>query len=834
MRGSACYGEVRGDNSLTRRDTLLDFFFDFADSSAAFLVHDDGYRTRSYSYREVAHACAAFALRLRAAGIAEGEKVLVWSENRPEWIVALWGCLLAGVIIVPVDYRASAEFLLRVREIVNGRLILVGGDVHPPPGEDVWKLSEIEWPNAAPAIQPAAVTKDSLAEIIFTSGATADPKGVTITHRNVLANIVPVEGEVHKYRKYGRPFFPIRFLNLLPLSHMFGQAMAAFIPPMLPGVVVFMRGYSPREIARQIRTRRISVLVCVPKILDVLREYVIQITPEAAEPLTGKLHWLRRWWRYRRVHQLFGWKFWSFVVGAAALDPQLEEFWSRLGFVVIQGYGLTETAPIVTLNHPFNAAKGTVGKPIAGVEIKISDEGEILVRGENVTSGYFNSGGDGAFEDGWFHTGDIGSMDRDGRLHIRGRKKEMIVTPEGLNVFPEDVERALTGLPGVRDCAVVGVRTGSEERVHAVLIPQPGIAPEQVIRQANAKLQDYQRIRGFSIWRGDALPRTEGTAKLKRREIERWVSEGELPRESAGAGLEPLLARYVRGAVSADTSIADLGLSSLERVELLMALEQKGAIDESAFTGAHTVGDLRKLMEQSPAAASVASDFPQWNRSRLARLLRRFSLPIWILPLARVFAQVRVEGLEHLEFISGPVLFAANHQSLFDGPVILHALPARWRYRVAIAMSKEFFHAHFFPRGHTRVEWFTNSLNYYLASLFFNTFPIPQREAGARETLRYMGNLTDERWSILIFPEGKRTEAGEIAPFQAGVGMIASRLRLPVIPIRLTGLERVLHTRAKFPTRGPAIVRFGPPLRLEGEDYAAMAREVEAAVHALA
>ena len=770
---------------------------------------------------------------MRAAGIVEGERVLVWSENRPEWIVALWGCLFAGVIVVPVDYRASAEMLLRMREIVDGRLILVGDDVHLPSGESVWKLSEVEWPQAAPQIQPAPITKDNLAEIIFTSGATADPKGVIITHRNVLANIVPVEGEVRKYRKYGRPFFPIRFLNLLPLSHMFGQAMAAFIPPMLPGVVVFMRGYSPREIARQIRTRRISVLVCVPKILDVLREYVIRIAPEAADPLIGKLHWLRRWWRYRRVHRLFGWKFWSFVVGGAPLDPQLEEFWSRLGFVVIQGYGLTETAPIVTLNHPFHAAKGTVGKPIGGVEVKISPDGEILVRGENVTSGYYNAGEDASFEDGWFHTGDIGSLDREGRLQIRGRKKEMIVTPEGLNVFPEDVERALTGLPGVRDCAVVGVRTGSEERVHAVLLLQPGTAPEQVMREANAKLQDYQRIRGVSIWRGDALPRTEGTAKLKRREIERWVSEGELPPASGGGGLEPLLARYIRGPVTEDTSLADLGLSSLERVELLMALEQKGAIDESAFTGACTVGDLRNLMDKPSAATFVAFAFPRWNRSWLARWLRRFSLPSWILPLARVFARVRVEGLEHLESLEGPVLFAANHQSLFDGPVILDALPARWRYRMAIAMSKEFFHAHFFPRGHTNFEWFANSLNYYLASLFFNTFPIPQREAGARETLRYMGELTDERWSILIFPEGKRTEAGEIAPFQPGVGMIASRLGLPVIPIRLSGVERVLHTKAKFPTRGPVTVRFGAPLRLEGEDYAAMAREVEAAVRAL-
>src|SRR5262249_13839646 len=206
----------------------------------------------------------------------------------------------------------------------------------------------------SPEPPPETIARDDVAEIIFTSGATADPKGVLITHRNVLANIVPVEREILKYRKWGKPFYPLRFLNLLPLSHMFGQAMATFIPPMLPGVVVFMRGYNPVDIAEQIRTRRVSVLVSVPKILDGLREHVARTDPRAkslAEAFhsgargfqpSGK-HFLKRWWIYRAVHRMFGWKFWSFVVGAAPLDPALESYWSELGYVVIQGYGLTET-----------------------------------------------------------------------------------------------------------------------------------------------------------------------------------------------------------------------------------------------------------------------------------------------------------------------------------------------------------------------------------------------------------------------------------------------------------------------------------------------------------
>src|SRR5262249_29790866 len=344
---------------------------------------------------------------------------------------------------------------------------------------------------------------------------------------------------------------PLRFLNLLPLSHMFGQAMATFIPPMLPGTVIFMRGYNPGEIVDQIRKRKVSVLVSVPKILDVLKEHVTRAyaisgtrafsPPEGARSVSasareGELrrdlaeapqreggqargeHFTLRWWRYRKIHRAFGLKFWAFIVGAAPLDGSLEAFWSELGFAVVQGYGLTETAPIVTLNHPFGTKKGSVGKAIAGVEVKVADDGEILVRGENVTRGYFNADDETAraFEDGWFHTGDIGEVAADGQVYIRGRKKEMIVTPEGLNVFPEDVEHVLNGVPGVRDSAVVGVPIGSEERVHAVLVVDAGADVDAVVRQANASLDDHQRIRRARVWPEPELPRKEGAPQLER------------------------------------------------------------------------------------------------------------------------------------------------------------------------------------------------------------------------------------------------------------------------------------------------------------------------------
>src|SRR5688572_24300914 len=831
-----------------RRDTLVDFFQDLIALRGEFLVFDDGYRRRTHSYEDVGRAARGFAARLTAAGLRKDDKVVFWGENRPEWIACYWGCLIAGIVVVPIDYRSSIEFVRRVSGLVGARVLLVGDDVQAPQPDTadivIWRLADLDWRADGP-MPGVALTRDDIIQIIFTSGATADPKGVVIKHRNVLANTVPVEREVVKYRHYAWPFHPIRFVNLLPLSHMFGQSMATNIPPMVRGTVIFTHSFNPHDIVRLIRSRRVSVLVSVPKILDVLREHIVRTFPESADPPPEGISIPGRWWRYRRVHRALGLKFWAFVVGAAPLPPDLEEFWRRLGFAVIQGYGLTETAPIVTLNHPFKTSKGSVGTPIGGVEVRIADDGEILVKGENVTSGYYEipnpksqipspKSDQGVFDaDGWFHTGDIGGFDEQGHLFIRGRKKEMIVTPEGLDVFPEGVERGLNELPGVRESAVVGIAEGAQERVHAVLVLEGDADPDALLRAANARLDDHQRIRTVSVWPGGDLPRTEGTRKLKRRAIRDWVVAGgravELPE---GDSIEAVIARFARGrSVSGTTTLEELGLTSLERVELMVALEDRfqTRLDEGRFSEAASVSALKQLIEQ-PAAAEVVDDpvdFPRWNRSWPVTLVRRLSHATWIVPLTHLFAHAQVEGRQHLSGLHGPVVFAANHQSHMDVPVILAALPGRWRARLAPAMLKEFFTAHFYPAQHTWKQRFTNSLNYYLACFYFNTFPIPQREAGARHTLQYMGELTGEGWSILLFPEGVRSATGDIKPFRGGIGMIASRLDVPVVPVRIDHVDTLLPVGSHFVRPGRVRVAFGEPLRLRGDEYGALAQQVE-------
>jgi len=489
----------------------------------------------------------------------------------------------------------------------------------------------------------------------------------------------------------------------------------------------------------------------------------------------------------------------------------------------------------VTLNHPFHTQKGSVGKPIAGVEVKIAPDGEILVRGANVTSGYYQGSGaaSNVLDDGWLHTGDLGDFAPDGSLMVRGRKKDVVVTPEGLNVYPEDIERVLEKIPGVKEAAVVG-----PDRVHAVLVLEPGTTQEEVANTANQKLEEHQRIRTVHVWPGESLPRTEGTGKLKRVQIREWLAGGtpepaSPDRGDRKGGVLELLRKLAPGrTITPETSLEDLGLSSLERVELMSGIEQQlgGARDEAAFAGARRVSDLLKI----PAAPQQPSEkYPRWSRSLPARLWRRFILSVVVFPLARYYARIEVHGREHLADLRGPLIFAANHQSYMDAPVIMMALPKPLRYQVAPAMSKEFFDAHFHPAGHSLYDRFVRSLQFYLAVFSFNAFPLPQRESGAGGAIRYAGELAASGLSILIFPEGKMTDHGEILPFQPGVALMAVRMSLPIVPVRLRGLEKVLHRKARWATPGPVRITFGPQIRLPAGDWRDLARQVQDAVERL-
>src|SRR5277367_4695986 len=305
----------------------------------------------TWTYARIAEQANCVARELEFRGISKGDAVLLWGENSPAWIVAFFGCLLRGAVTVPIDHGSTAEFAARVAREVNAKLVFRGralsGAGLPESHIVLESFAELTEHRDSSPYPAAALSRQDTLEIIFTSGTTAEPRGVVISHGNVLANIEPIQREIEKYLRYERVFHPLRFLNLLPLSHIFGQMLGIFIPPFLAGTVVFIDSLKPSGLIDVIRQERVSVLVAVPRFIESLeREIERQMERDGRIQRFNedfaraeKEHFLRRWWRFRRVHSYFGWRFWAFISGGDALPERTEGFWNRLGYAVIQGYG---------------------------------------------------------------------------------------------------------------------------------------------------------------------------------------------------------------------------------------------------------------------------------------------------------------------------------------------------------------------------------------------------------------------------------------------------------------------------------------------------------------
>ena len=422
----------------------------------AVVVHR-GNRRQVSTHADLANLSQRFAAELMRRNIVAGDRVVLWGQNSAEWIAAFFGCVLRGVLVVPLDATGGLDFARRVIAETEPRLLagdqallsrLTVGIPHLAL-EDL--AAALPFPPSHTSLAEPRLGPDTPLQILFTSGTTSEPKGIVHTHRNVLASLDPIEREMHKYLRYERIFHPLRFLHTLPLSHVFGQFMGLWIPPLLAAEVHFENRLQAPRLLELIHRHRISVLAAVPRVLDLLKSHLEERFPALLSQLEsthGQRIW-HRWWKFREVHREFGFKFWAFVSGGASLPPPVERFWNDLGFALIQGYGMTETTALITLNHPFHIAQGSIGKPLPGREIRIAHDGEILVRGAMVASARWQNGRLQTLPDPWLATGDLVEQDGDGQLHFLGRKSETIVTSAGLNIHPEDVEAALNRQPGV-------------------------------------------------------------------------------------------------------------------------------------------------------------------------------------------------------------------------------------------------------------------------------------------------------------------------------------------------------------------------------------------------
>lgn len=825
-------------------DGLYDILTSFKDRLGnCAIIYRSGVRRHKYSYGDIYQLAMKFSAMLAESGVNPGDRVLLWGPNHPCWAIAYWGIIARGAVVVPIDFMSGAErgegiaalsgAVCAVQSRFKQGTLKVAKTVVMEDLEQLLKSYE-------PAAEIHAALPEDLCELVYTSGTTGAPKGVALSHRNLLSNVMQVS------QQFPTVTAEYRFLSLLPLSHMFEQTAGFLTPLFLGGSVIYLRTLKPSAIMEAFAEEDVYAMVAVPRLLQLLKGSVErELDAKGLMTLFNRLTLLSSGFSqsarkrlFFPVQKKFGKNFKVFVSGGAPLSPDTFRFWNSLGFTVVEGYGLSETSPVLATNKMDQQVCGAVGWPVPGVELRLQD-GEVQARGDNVFRGYF--GNEAATKeaftaDGWFRTGDLGGFVEDGALVIKGRAKEVIVTGAGINVYPDELEAILLRIQGVRDACVIGFDRGSGEEVHAVLVDDDsGRRLDDVIAEANSYIDDLHRITGFSVWPDQELPKTT-TLKVQKFLVRKRLLEAIESGSDAAESSDKLclLIAQVLGVASAEVKdesylVADLGLTSIARLELANAIEQEFRMDmDDAAIGVQTrVGDLRVMIARREKPVRPPG-LRLWAVSGITRRLRCLMDSVLHYPLYRFFVNIRPEGLENLVKLQSPVMLIANHVSYLDQPTIMFALPPELRYRTATAAWAEFF----FPVAVAPLMRFWKKAAFEYCAILMSVFPLPQ-SSGFRASMQHMGRLVDRGNSLLLFPEGERTENGTLLPFRQGLGVMVQELGIAVIPVAMKGLEEVMPRGSNWPKRGAVRVIFGEPIDFSGKSAAEIVRDAEAAVKRL-
>ena len=798
------------------------------------------FRTMSWTFGQLHNYATGIAARLEAEGIGFQDRVILIASNSPFWGGAFYGCLLRGVIVVPLNPQSQPEFIETIAKQTKAKAILYSVDVTVPDGITPLQLTIDVLQGLAEKpheFQEVHVTPRDVAEIVYTSGTTGKPKGVVLTHANIMANVASVS-------KIIMPKKDDKMVSVLPLFHMYEQTMGLLIPLKFGIEIMYAPRLSSGAISECLQEHKATLMLVVPELLETMMRRI----EETAES-TGKGKLLQRLFiiaRYlpfgvrrlifRKVHKRLGGELEYFACGGAPLSADVEAKWLSMGVRVLQGYGLTETSPATTSNTPEHSKIGSVGRPVPGTKVAIED-GEIWVKGPNVFAGYYHDDKrtKEVFSDkGWFKTGDMGYFDNDGFLYLSGRKKYMIVSSSGENIYPEDVEEVLKNIAGVTDAAVIGLHTDGREVVHACLLGDFD-DPDTIIEQANKQLQPHQRIMDWSIWPEADFPRS-ATRKVKKEPVIAWVQEQKAGGDGGaptGDGRSDPLTRLVSAVTGkhlkdvqpTSNLYTDLHLDSLMRIELVGRIEETfdSMVDESLIVQTTTVQDLAGIIEQGKQKR-VKQKVKRWLLATPVVWLRWLLQHLIAFPLLRYRIRLRIEGAEHLENLATPALFMPNHTTFVDAAVVLLALPGRIRRKLATAAALDFIYEEY---------WFLVPL----LELFFNSYPFPRREdVPIRPGLEATGKIMDHGFSILIYPEGQVSWAGTLLPLKRGAGLLATQMGAPVVPIIVKGLRDIVPEGKVFPRkRGIVRIKFGKPLHFtHADDYVEATEKIQQAMEQLA
>ncbi|MBI2559375.1 AMP-binding protein [Candidatus Woesearchaeota archaeon] len=749
--------------------------------------HKTGYRTKSINGQELLKKINAARMMLKRYSIKKADKVIILGNSSIEWVTIYFACILSNITAVPLDALTDKTLLQKICRQVEAKAVFQSISINLPAGAKIKSFYLEELDDKLKEFKTGNVPIDNAnpedpLEIQYTSGTTGDPKGVVLTHKNILTALQAATDAL-KLRIH------LKFLNVLPLSHVFSQIMGILLPVYYGYGIYFIDSIRPKKLIAFIRNKRINAAIFVPGMLAAVKN-----------DLEGKC-----------VPCSLGIQFRLIGVGGASLDIDLEKWWKRKMIMVLNGYGMTETSSVISLNTPFASKAGSVGKIAQCVNVKLGEDGEILVKGDNITSGYYKNREKtiSSFENWWFKTGDVGYI-KNGYLYIKERKKDIIITSSGLKAYPVDIESVLNSIKGVKEsCAIQ-----RNNKIHAVLILEGKIKCEDVIKEANARLLSHQTIAGCSVWRDMQFPKTP-TGKVKRFILQQELDKTDRHKKYAYENKVYGLIHQVLDPgkeIKQNSKLVELGMDSLKRVEMISELEKQFdvEIDETRIDKNTTALDIEKLMKESRI---TSIKFRAWPTMPFVRVFRHALQVFLLFPLIRFFTRTEYKGLENLANIEEPVIIVSNHQSAFDIPVITR----RIKMPFAVAAHPEVV----FGIGVGGIQKILRKLLGYCSSFAYNAYPFGAA-IGTGTSLEFTGEMIDRGFSIILFPEGERTPDGNIHDFKSGVGYIVAGMEAKVIPVRINGLFEVLPRGSSIPRFGKTSVIFGKPIQFSSKQLSKM------------
>ena len=838
-------------------NTIISLFLQSAErypNNTAFNYFDQSWQTITYG--KFLGKTRGIASHLIHAGVRKGDRIAIILENRHEWCASYLGVLMAGGIAVPMDAQLGAN---EVRNLLHdsGAVLVVHSDRTETNVKSQVRSINLDSPEFQEICRTPSrerypeLAEGDLASIVYTSGTTGTPKGVMLTHRNfcsdaealISAGIVTHEDNV---------------LSILPLHHTYAFMCTFLVPLLLGATITYPLGMKGPELISTMKERGVTVLVAVPQLLELIRNGIMKKFREMPTMVSVPLLLLLRISGglrkgmdinpgkvlFASAHKAFGDRFRFFASGGARLDPMVKDDLEALGFTVLEGYGLTETSPVVTFNPVEKRKSGSVGRPLPGVEIKIlnpsgTGEGEIAIQGPMVMKGYYKNPEATAqvIHDGWFLSGDLGYMDNEGYLFITGRAKEMIVLSSGKNVYPEEVEKAYQEIPLVKEICVTGIeKEGLVESLHGVIVPNLDHARKERIGNISDSLKwamnkvaltlpPYMRLKGFTI-SSEPLPRTP-LGKLRRYMVKDMITKARGERREAKGEDSSLLrdetGRVVAGCItpllrekmqvhSSDNLELDLGLDSLQRIELVVALEKAFSfkLPETFASEVQTVGELVERIREFKAQGISGVEKPLWEDIFTAEIPEEERRKIglyqgrleWVFSVVcikllkvflRLFFRLEARGIENIPAF--PFIIAPNHCSNMDGFVVGLSVP--------LAVFKNLY-----------LQGYQTYFQGWLPSLFArlaHVIPIDP-ETFLSKALQLSSYVLKKNRALCIFPEGGRSIDGSLLEFKKGIGILAMEHNIPVVPLLIEGTFEALPRGALLPRFSKITLTIGKPL----------------------